>query len=79
MSKKKAKKHTKEDTDLVIYEGKDETIICSRAREPEMVKAWFTETPRSLADYERSTTNEDVLITSYTCIRTYGQIGDNEK
>lgn len=49
---------------MVIYEGVDETLICTPSHEDALVKEYFTEGGRSLEDYDRQVVEGTVEITS---------------
>ncbi len=49
---------------LVIYEGYHEVLVCEMSKEAQLIQEYFTEGGRDLEEYDRSTSNDILAITS---------------
>jgi len=48
----------------VIYQGDDETIICTKKNEKEVIKTWFTDCGRDVDEFDRTTSSENAIAVS---------------
>lgn len=57
---------------LVVYESRDEVLVCEEKSERDLYKQYFKmDTGRDISDYERYETNDVVKISAVVRVRRY--------